>query len=146
MPPHGDPHPATRHQHPMDLGQRFRSGTPDPAEAGGDIEAGVGPRQRVHVPDPQVGVRAAVPGHRDQPRRGVDPRAAGPAQPGQLDRETRSAGDVDQPVALIDAQPVLHRDVLAHVVGLGQRREIDRLAAPALVGHRPGGLFYRHGH
>jgi hypothetical protein len=129
----------------VDLGQRFRSGAPDPAEAGGDVEAGVGPRQRVHVPDPQVGVGVAVPGHRDQPRRGVDARAACAAQPGQFERETRSAGDVDQPVAPVDAQPVLHRDVLAHAVGLGQRREIDCLAAPALVDHLPDRVFSRHG-
>jgi hypothetical protein len=72
-------------------------------------------------------------------------RAAGAAQPGQLERETRSAGDVDQPVAAVDAQPVLHRDVLAHAAGLGQRREVDRLAAPALVDHLPDRMFARHG-
>jgi len=48
----------------------------------------------VHISDPQVGIRVAIPGDRDQTGRRIDPGAPGPAQAGQFQRQARPAGDV----------------------------------------------------
>ena len=88
-----------------------------PAEAGDDVESSVVPRQGVHVANPQVGVRTAVPGDRDEPGRRIDARAPGPAQPGQLHRQARPAGDVEQPVAGADAQVVVQATYSRQLVG-----------------------------
>ena len=114
-------------------------GAPDPPEAGDDVERRRIPRQGVHIADPDVAFRVPVPGHRDQPGRGVDTGAGSAAQAGQLDREPGPARHVEQPVSGIDAEPMVHRDVLPAVARLAEGREVHRLTAPALVHHRPLG-------
>ena len=110
-----------------------------PRELGDDVERRWVPRQGVHVADPDVAVRVPVPGHRDQPGRGVDTGAGSAAQASQFDGEPGPASDVEQPVTGIDAEPMVHSDVLPAVSRLAEGREIHRLAAPALVHQRPRG-------
>ena len=95
------------------------------------------PRQGVHIADPDVASGVPVPGHRDQPGRGIDTRAASAAQASQLDREPGPARHVEQPVSGIDAEPMVQSDVLPAVARLAERGEIHRLTAPALIHHRP---------
>ena len=137
--PHGDPGAPAGPKDPVYLGNRVGCGAPDPPEAGDDVERRRIPRQGVHIADPDVAFRVPVPGHRDQPGRGIDTRAGSAAEAGQLDREPGPARHVEQPVSGIDAEPMVHRDVLPAVARLAEGREVHRLTAPALVHHRPLG-------
>ena len=78
----------------------------------------VRPGQRVHVADPDVGLRAAVLGDRDEPRGGVDAGAGrAPRAAASSTREAGAAGDVEQPVAGADAEVVVQGDVLRQFAG-----------------------------
>src|SRR5271165_2994862 len=85
--PHRYPDTSAGTKDPVYLGNRAGCGTPDPPDAGDDVERRRIPRQGVHIADPDVGFRVPVPGYRDQPGRGVDTRAASAAEASQLDRE-----------------------------------------------------------
>ena len=138
MTPHREPEPSARDQHPPCLREGRGRGAPDAAEAGHHVEAVVLPRERVHVADPQVAGGQAVLRDGDQPVGGVDAGDRCPAQGRQLQGETGTARKVEQPVTVGDAEPVVHRDVLARVRRLAQRRELGRPAAPSLVDEAPG--------
>lgn len=139
MTPDRQPDATSRREDAVDLGERGGRSTPNSAEAGDDVERTVRPRERVHVTHPYVGIRVAVPGDRDQPRCRVDTRADRPAQPGEFKSEACPTSDVEQAVTRVETQPVMQRDVLAAVRRFTQGREVDRLAAPALVDDRPVG-------
>ena len=113
--PHRQPDPAAGDQDSVHLGHRIWGRPPDPPKAGHDVERPVIPRHGVHVPDPQVGVRIAIPSDRDEALRRVDTRAPGSAESGELDGETRPAGDVEQPIAGVQAESVVEGDVLAAI-------------------------------
>ncbi|MGD0377579.1 MAG: hypothetical protein ABSB01_23720, partial [Streptosporangiaceae bacterium] len=130
MTPHRYPDASAGAKDPVYLGNRVRSGAPDPPEAGDDVERRPVPRQGVHIADPDVAFRVPVPGHRDQPGRGIDTGAGSAAQASQLDSEPGPASHIEQPVSGIDAEPVVHSDVLPAVARLAERREIHRLTAP----------------
>ena len=70
--PHRNPGTSAGAKHPVHLAHRARGGTPDSPEAGDHIERRLVPRQRVHIAGPEVRSGIAVPGHRDQPGRGVN--------------------------------------------------------------------------
>ena len=137
MTPHREPDPAAGDQDAVHLGDRAGGRAPDAAEAGDDVEGVVVPGQGVHVADPQVSVGAAVPGHGEEAWRRIDPRAPGAAQASQLHREARPAGDVEQPVTGVDAQAVVHGDVLPAVGRFAEGGELHGLPAPALVDTAP---------
>ena len=137
--PHRYPGTPAGAKDPVYFGHRAGCGAPDPPEAGHDVERRGVPRQGVHIADPDVGVGAPVPGHRHEPGRGIDTGAGGTAQMSQLEREPRPAGHVEQPVSGVDAQSMVHNDVFPAVARLAERREVHRLAAPALVRHLPLG-------
>src|SRR5580692_1761167 len=92
--PDRDPDASAGAKDPVDLGHRGGCGAPDPAEAGDDVERRRVPRQGVHIADPDVTSGAPVPGHRDQPGRGIDTSAGSPAEAGQFDREPGPARHV----------------------------------------------------
>ena len=136
----------------MHLGNRSGGCAPDTPETGDDVESVVVPRQGVHVSDPEVSVGVAVPGHGEEAWRRIDPRAPCAAQASQLHREARSAGDVEQPVACVDAQAVVHGEVLATVGRFAEGGKLHGPPAPALVDPaptvvEPGGdrTILRHG-
>jgi hypothetical protein len=137
--PHRYPGASAGAKDPVYLGNRAGCGAPDSPEAGDNVERRRLPRQGVHIADPDVAIRVPVPGHRHQPGRGVDTRAGSAAQASQLDREPGPASHVEQPVPGIDAEPMVHSDVLPAVARLAEGREIHRLAAPALIHQRPQG-------
>src|SRR5450755_5022906 len=97
---------------PVYLGNRTGCGAPDPPEAGDNVERRRVPRQGVHIADPDVAVRVPVPGHRHQPGRGVDTGAGSAAQASELDGEPGPASHVEQLVPGINAEPMVHRNVL----------------------------------
>ena len=80
MTPHRYPDASAGPKHSVYLGHRIRCGTPDPPEAGDDMERLRVQRQCVHIADPDVASGIPVPGHRDQPGRGVDAGAGGAAE------------------------------------------------------------------
>src|SRR5450631_103847 len=131
--PHRYPGAPAGAKDPVYLGNRAGCGAPDPPEAGDNVERRRVPRQGVHIADPDVAIRVPVPGHRHQPGRGVDTGAGSAAQASQLDGKPGPARHVEQPVPGIDAEPMVHSDVLPAVARLAEGREIHRLAAPALV-------------
>ena len=137
--PHRQPDPPAGAKDPADLGHRVGRGAPDPPEARDHIERLRLPRQGAHVADADVASGVPVPGHRDQPGRGIDTRTGSAAQPRQLHRQPGPARHVEQPVTGIDTQPMVHRDVLPAIARLAERREVHRLPAPALVHHHPLG-------
>ena len=96
-----------------------------------------GPGKGVHVADLDVGRRVAVAGYRHEPRRGVDAGADGAAEPCQLERQAAATGHVEEPVAGVEAQPVVDGDVLAAIARLAQGGKVDRFPAPSFVHHRP---------
>ena len=135
--PHRQPDPPAGAKDPADLGHRVGRGAPDPPEARDHIERPRLPRQGAHVADPDVASGVPVPGHRDQPGRGIDTRAGSTAQAGQFDGEARPARHVEQPVSGVDGQPMMHGDILPAVARLAERREVHCLPAPALVHRHP---------
>ena len=137
--PHRYPGATARAEDSVYLGNRTGCGAPDPPETGDNVERRRVPRQGVHIAHPDVAVRVPVPGHRHQPGRGVDTGAGSAAQPGQLDGEPGPASHIEQPVPGIDAEPVVHSDVLPAVARLAEGREVHHLTAPALVHQRPRG-------
>src|SRR5580658_3940959 len=124
--PHRYPGASAGAEDPVYLGHRAGRGAPDPTEARDNVERRRVPRQGVHIADPDVGVRVPVPGHRHQPGRGVDTGAGSAAEASQLDGEPGPAGHVEQPVPGIDAEPVVHSDVLPAVARLAERGEVHR--------------------
>ena len=137
MTPHGEPDPAAGDQDAPHLGERCGGRPPDAPEAGHDIERSVIPRQGVHVSNSQVGVRITVPGHRDQALRHVNSHAESSAQAGQLNRETRAAGDVEQPVACANAKSVVQSHVLPTVGRFAEGGKVHGPSPPALVDPAP---------
>ena len=137
MTPHRYPDASAGAKDPVDLGDRVGCGAPDPPETGDNVERRRVPRQGVHIAHPDVAVRVPVPGHRHQPGRGVDTGAGSAAQASQLEGEPGPASHVEQPVPGIDAEPMVHSDVLPAVARLAEGREIHHLTAPALVHQRP---------
>ena len=135
--PDRDPCASAGAKDPVHLGHRAGRGAPDSPEASDHVEGPLVPRQGLHIADPDVAFRIPVPGHRDQPGRGVDTGAGSTAQASQLDREPGPARHVEQPVSGIDAEPVVHADVLPAVARLAERREVHRTTAPTLVHQRP---------
>lgn len=91
----------------------------------------------MHVAYPDVGLGVPVSGDRDKPVGGVDARTRGPPRTSEFDGQPRATRDVNEPVALADAEPVMHGDVLAAVARLAESGEVDRLPAPTLVDHVP---------
>jgi hypothetical protein len=95
-------------------------------------------------PHPDVGSRTSVPRDGDEPGRSVDARAVSTAPGCELDGQAGSTGHAKQPVAVVDAEHLMQGDVLPAVGWLAERREVHRLAAPALVHYglvRPAGTF-----
>ena len=137
VPPDGDAEAATRAEHAEDLGDGVRRRGPHAAEARGDVERRVGPGQRAHVAHADVGVRAAVSGDSDEPRRRVDAGAVCAPDRSELDGQARSAGDVQQMVAGVDAEVVVHGHVLAAVRRLAERGEVHRGVTPAAIDDGP---------
>ncbi len=151
VPPDGEAETPAGREHPMRLGECLRRRTPDASATGDHVEAGVGPRQRIHVAHAEIGVGQPVARDGDQPGRGVDAVAHRPAQRGELEREAGAAGQVEHAVAGVHADVVVQRGVLAALGRLGQRRELDRPAPPPLIDQPPLlGLATlvvdRHGH
>jgi putative transposase len=131
--PDGEANPAVRHQDSPDLAHGTGRRAPDAAETGHHVEAGICPRQGVHVPHPDVRIRVAVAGHRDQPLRGVDAGAYRSLQVCQLDCQAAAARHVEQPVTAADAEPVVDRDVLPAVGRFAQGGEIGCPAPPSFI-------------
>ena len=138
MTPDGEPDAASGDEHAVHFRRRPGGGAPDAPEARDDVEGLVAPRQRVHVADSQVGFGAAVAGDRQKTGRRVDSGAVGATQPGQLDREARTAGHVEQAIPSADAKVLVEGDVLAAVGRLGEGGELGRSTTPALVDASPG--------
>src|SRR5450755_1443597 len=110
--PHRYPGASAGAEDPVYLGHRAGCGAPDPPEAGDDVERRLLPRQGVHIADPDVALRVPVPGHRHQPGRGVNTGAGSAAQASELDGEPGPASHVEQLVPGINAEPMVHRNVL----------------------------------
>ena len=91
----------------------------------------------VHVANPDIRRGAAIAGHRREPLRGIDAGAGRPAQTGQFERQAATARHVEEPVTVIDAEPVVNGHVFPCVKRLGQRREVGGPAAPPLVHDGP---------
>src|ERR1017187_3524518 len=149
MAPYRNSHTAARLENTVDLTQRCRCRAPNPPEAGRDVEALVGPRQRVHIADPDVRVRAPVLRDRYEPGRRVDARTVGAAKASKFDCQTRTARDIDEPLSVANAESVMQSDVLTTVGRLAQGGKVDRCTAPALVHQLPVGADadcpFRHG-
>ena len=121
MAPHCYPGASAGTKDPVCLGNRARCRSPDSAEAGDDVERRRIPRQGMHIADPDIALRVPVLGHRDQPGRSADTTAASAAEASQPDRGPGPASHVEQPVSGIDAEPVLHGDILPAVARLAER-------------------------
>ena len=121
----------------MGVGHRGRRRSPDAPKAGDHVEGFVVPRKGLHVADTDVAVRVAIPRHRDQALRRVDARAHRAAESGQFNGQPRAARDIEDAIAVADAEVLVHRDVLAAMSRLQQRRELNGPTPPALVHHLP---------
>lgn len=117
MPPHGEADSTAGYKHTPDLAHRIGRRAPDAAKAGHHVEGGVVPWKGVHVPDPDVRRRVAIAGHRHEPLRGIDASANRPAQMCQLKRQAATTSHVEEPVTVVDAEPVVHHHVVPAVPG-----------------------------
>jgi hypothetical protein len=135
--PHRQSYPAARGQDPVHLGHGARRRPPDAAETGHHRESVVVPRQRVHVSDPEVTVRVAVTGDRNEAGRSVDPGTPSAEQPGQFQGQAGPARHVEQPVTRMDTQVVVESDVFPAVGRFADGGERHGLATPAFVDPLP---------
>src|ERR1017187_8620159 len=126
MAPYRNSHTAARLENTVDLTQRCRCRAPNPPEAGRDVEARVGPRQGVHIADPDVRVRVPVLRDRYEPGGGVDARTVGAPKASKLDRQPRTARHIKDPLSVANAESVMESDVLTTVGRLAQGGKVDR--------------------
>ena len=73
-------------------------------DPGHDVEAPIGERQRLHLPDLDSRARQPLPRDRDQPLRRIQSRDLGTHCPRQHQRAAGAASDIEQPCAAADAR------------------------------------------
>ena len=96
MSPHRESDPASWNEDAVHLGHRFGGRPPDAPETGDDVERSVVPRQGAHVSDSQVGSGLRSRATSTRRADASMPAQRAPRSAGQLNREARSAGDVEQ--------------------------------------------------
>ena len=130
--PEGQAEPPSGDQYPARFEQGRLAALPDPVEAGGRVEGGTGEGQGEHVTHAEVAFRRAGAGDGHEAFRGVDARNGCATLTCQVRGEARPAGDVQQPRAIGDGEPVEDHLVGRSGVGLPQVRPVGCLGSPGL--------------